>query len=107
VKLSNVGSRVIVNNVRGYLQSRIVYFLMNLNVAPRSFYISRHGESMFNLEQKIGGNSSLSAQGQVFAMKVPLIMKDQVGSNTKLTIWTSTLKRTIETSQHLPYPKVF
>lgn len=49
VKLSNVGLRVVINNVRGYLQSRIIHFLMNLNIAPRSFYISRHGESIFNL----------------------------------------------------------
>jgi hypothetical protein len=41
VKLINVGNQVIVNKVRGYIQSRIVYFLMNINITPRSFYFCR------------------------------------------------------------------
>ena len=30
----------------------------------RTIYLSRHGESEFNLYGKIGGNSSLSTQGE-------------------------------------------
>lgn len=106
VKLSNVGSQVIVNNVRGYLQSRIVYFLMNLNITPRSFFISRHGESMFNVDQRIGGDSSLSPRGMAFASKLPGILKDKVDPQNTLTIWTSTLKRTIQTASQTPYQKL-
>jgi 6-phosphofructo-2-kinase/fructose-2,6-biphosphatase 2 len=105
VKMSNVGSQVLVNNVHGYLQSRIVYFLMNLNISPTSFYISRHGESIFNFEEKIGGNSVLSARGKLFSTLLPKEIKSQVG-DAKLMIWTSTLKRSIETANHLPFPKL-
>lgn len=33
----------------------------------RVIYISRHGESMYNLENRIGGNPSLSPQGMKYA----------------------------------------
>ncbi|KAI8895770.1 histidine phosphatase superfamily [Globomyces pollinis-pini] len=104
VKVINVGKQIVTNNVQGYLQSRIVYFLMNLNTVTRSFYISRHGESMFNLEGKIGGNSTLSPQGQLFAEKLPEVIKSVAGDD--LVIWTSTLTRTIQTGSLLPYPKL-
>lgn len=41
IKLINVGSQVIINMIQGYLESRIVYYLMNLHIAPRKIYFSR------------------------------------------------------------------
>lgn len=41
VKLLNVGEKITVNRVAGYLQSRIVYYLMNLHVRPRKIYFAR------------------------------------------------------------------
>lgn len=41
VKLINVGSQVVVNQIRDYLQSRVVYYLMNLHIKPRSIWLSR------------------------------------------------------------------
>lgn len=41
IKLINVGSQVIVNMVKGYLESRIVYYLMNLHIRGRKIYMSR------------------------------------------------------------------
>jgi len=41
VKLVNVGSQVIINRIQDYLQSRVVYYLMNLHIKPRSIWISR------------------------------------------------------------------
>ncbi|KAI8835000.1 histidine phosphatase superfamily [Chytriomyces cf. hyalinus JEL632] len=105
VKLINIGERVLVNNVRGYIQSRIVYFLMNLNITPRCVYFSRHGESMFNVEGKIGGDSDLSPRGWQYANSLPDIIKKQMEDPT-LTVWTSTLKRTIQTASHLAYPQL-
>ncbi len=101
VKLINVGQEVMVHKVRGYLQSRIVYFLMNLNITPRSIYFARHGESLFNVQGRIGGDADLSPQGQTFARKLPEILNPLLGEETLLTIWTSTLKRTIQTAQHV------
>ena len=41
VKLIDVGAQVIINQIRDYLQSRVVYYLMNLHIKPRSIWISR------------------------------------------------------------------
>lgn len=64
IKIFNVGSRYLVNRVQDHIQSRIVYYLMNIHVTPRSIYLSRHGESELNLLGRIGGDSGLSSQGQ-------------------------------------------
>lgn len=41
VKLIDVGSKVIINQIQDYLQSRVVYYLMNLHIKPRSIWLSR------------------------------------------------------------------
>ncbi|CEP19410.1 hypothetical protein [Parasitella parasitica] len=105
IKLINVGSQVIINMIRGYLESRIVYYLMNLHIAPRKIYMSRHGESMFNVEGKIGGDSALSPRGMLYASKLPELIKQNLGDKD-LIVWTSTMKRTIQTSSLLDYPKM-
>lgn len=107
VKLINVGSQVIINKINGYLQSRIVYYLMNFHIAPRSILMCRHGESMFNTCGKIGGDADLSPRGRLFAASLPDVVKRLVPlDHDKMTVWTSTLKRTIQTSEHLPHPKL-
>ncbi|KTG32598.1 hypothetical protein cypCar_00023770 [Cyprinus carpio] len=63
IKIFNVGSRYLVNQVQDHIQSRIVYYLMNIHVTPRTIYLCRHGESELNLLGRIGGDSGLSARG--------------------------------------------
>lgn len=41
VKIYNVGERLVVNNIRGYLQSRIVFFLMNVHHKKRTIWFAR------------------------------------------------------------------
>lgn len=41
IKLVNVGSQYIINMIRGYLESRIVYYLMNLHTRPKRIWFSR------------------------------------------------------------------
>lgn len=69
IKIFNVGSRYLVNRVQDHIQSRIVYYLMNIHVTPRSIYLSRHGESELNLLGRIGGDSDLSSQGLKVTLK--------------------------------------
>ena len=40
-KLIDVGHQVIINRIKDYLQSRVVYYLMNLHIKPRSIWLSR------------------------------------------------------------------
>lgn len=41
LKIMNIGKQVIINRIQDYLQSRIVYYLMNLHIRPRSVWLSR------------------------------------------------------------------
>ncbi|KAG8747616.1 Fructose-2,6-bisphosphatase [Ceratobasidium sp. 414] len=41
VKIINVGNQVQMNRIHGYVQSRIVFYLMNLHLKPRSIFMSR------------------------------------------------------------------
>ena len=49
VKLIDVGNQVIINRIRDYLQSRVVYYLMNLHIRPRSIWLSRVEHSLRHL----------------------------------------------------------
>lgn len=64
IKVIDVGRRFLVNRVQDHIQSRIVYYLMNIHVQPRTIYLCRHGESEHNLQGKIGGDSGLSSRGR-------------------------------------------
>ncbi|OTA54951.1 6-phosphofructo-2-kinase [Hypoxylon sp. EC38] len=102
LKIMDVGSQVIINRIQDYLQSRVVYYLMNLHIRPRSVWLSRHGESLYNLYGRIGGDADLSPRGHLYAKKLPELVRQSVGDDRPLTVWTSTLKRTIQTARFLP-----
>ncbi|KAM9828550.1 6-phosphofructo-2-kinase/fructose-2,6-bisphosphatase-like isoform X5 [Syngnathus typhle] len=99
IKIYEVGKRYQVNLVQDHLQSRIVYYLMNIHVAPRSIYLSRHGESELNLLGRIGGDSSLSARGYEYAASLKTFLQSQKIHDLK--VWTSHMKRTIQTAHTL------
>ncbi|KAK6203046.1 Fbp26 protein [Scheffersomyces amazonensis] len=108
IKLVNVNTQIILNRIESYLESRIVYYVMNLHIKPRCIWLSRHGESAYNLTGQIGGDSDLSDRGMRYAKKLPELVLKSLGEenkHTNLTIWTSTLKRTQQTASFLPYKK--
>ena len=48
----------------------------NLDIPEgRTIYLSRHGESEYNLEDRIGGDSNLTPRGQQYAKSLGLFMK--------------------------------
>ena len=44
-----------------------MYFLMHLNLQKKSIFFTRHGESLYNLEGRIGGNAPLTDAGKKYA----------------------------------------
>ncbi|XP_003982212.1 6-phosphofructo-2-kinase/fructose-2,6-bisphosphatase 4 isoform X2 [Panthera pardus] len=102
IKIMDVGQSYVVNRVADHIQSRIVYYLMNIHVTPRSIYLCRHGESELNLKGRIGGDPGLSPRGREFAKSLAQFISDQ---NIKdLKVWTSQMKRTIQTAEALGVP---
>lgn len=49
LKIMNVGNQVFINRIQDYLQSRVVYYLMNLHIKPRSIWLSRVGAKQYRM----------------------------------------------------------
>jgi broad specificity phosphatase PhoE/predicted kinase len=102
VKIIDVGRKMVLHRIEGYLLARVVHFLLNLHVQPRSVWVTRHGESEFNVLGRIGGDAPLSVAGRAYARALAGVVRDRIGSD--LVVWTSTLRRTVETAQILGLP---
>ncbi|KAM4587549.1 6-phosphofructo-2-kinase/fructose-2,6-bisphosphatase 2 isoform 5-T6 [Odontesthes bonariensis] len=102
IKVINVGRRFLVNRVQDYIQSKIVYYLMNIHVHSHSIYLCRHGESNHNVEGRIGGDAELSPRGKQFARALRDFIDEHKLSDLK--VWTSQLRRTIQTAEELGVP---
>lgn len=75
-----------------------------LRVAATTVYLSRHGESEFNVLGKVGGDAVLSPRGRAYGRRLAEFV------NTTLRpriagVWTSTLRRTVETAAAIAAPK--
>ena len=101
VKIVDVGRQVVANRIGGYVPSRLVYYLMNLHLAPRDIWLTRHGESAFNVKGLLGGDPGLSARGAQYAKALAVELPKRVQGTPKL--WTSTLQRTVNTAKGLPW----
>jgi len=99
VKLIDVGKRVEIHDVRGYIQGRITQFVMNLHITPRTIWLTRHGESTANMAGVVGTDMPLTSRGATFAKSLAEFIGNQ--NPGPGTIWTSTLQRTIQTAMPL------
>ncbi len=114
IKLINAGERVVANNCAfGYLSQRIVFYLINLHIKSRRTYFARAGTT--KEEDSYKADASLSAAGEDYAKKMSDVLIqhreqerkaiiDQGGPDNALkplTVWTSTRRRTVETSNYL------
>ena len=116
---------MLVHKHEGHIQSRIVYYLMNIHITPRTIYLTRvtsqlsinlhrvltgsflfskqHGESVHNIAGRIGGDTDLSPRGQQYANELGRFIQEQQIPN--LRVWTSWMKRTIQTARGIDAPQ--
>lgn len=108
--------KFVMHNIRGYLPLKVVHFTMNLHTMPRTFYLTRHGQSEYNLSGKIGGDSGLSKNGLEYAKRLAKFAEENIGTKEIINengkresvsvparLWTSTLIRTKETAQFIKH----
>lgn len=112
------GLNILFNHCTNPLQ--VAHFVMNLHTLPRVFYLSRHGQSEYNLLGKIGGDAGLTDAGLEYARRLANfahnviamdVEKDGETGEEKRTpcparLWTSTLRRTKETAQFIKHDKI-
>lgn len=137
VQMIDVGRKVVAHQVRGFLSAQLVSYLLNFNLAARQIWITRHGESIDNVNGKIGGDSDLSVYGLAYARALTAFTKyerqvwdihqrdkalsthfppqegdttppnpdynhgdDGTESTKSFCVWTSMLRRSIQTAQY-------
>ena len=100
VRIIDVGRKLEIHRIQGYLASRLVYFLMNIHPIPRPIFLTRHGESLYNALGRIGGDSGLAPRGEAFASRLARFFEDERSSDD-LVVFTSTLVRTVDTARWL------
>eukprot|EP00878_Enallax_costatus_P001097 GHUV01001234.1.p1 GENE.GHUV01001234.1~~GHUV01001234.1.p1 ORF type:complete len:335 (+),score=87.84 GHUV01001234.1:377-1381(+) len=77
----------------------------------RKIWLTRHGESVYNQKALIGGDSPLSVNGRAYADVLPEVIMSRLPKNSDgmpvpVSVWTSTLQRTIQTAASLPFAKL-
>ena len=102
MRIVDRGRRVEIHEVYGWIPGRIVCFLTNLQVTRRPVWLTRHGQSAWNVLGRIGGDSELSpARPRVRAEPRGLRAPPASAPRSDLDVWTSTLRRTRETAAPL------
>lgn len=100
IKIINAGHQVLFNNLQGPILMKLGHFLMHLRLQTPPIWLSRHGQSIFNTQHRVGGDSSLSPNGRFYAESLASFMQEQEIP----IVWTSTLHRTIQTASRLGRP---
>ncbi|RKP27310.1 6-phosphofructo-2-kinase-domain-containing protein [Syncephalis pseudoplumigaleata] len=100
-QLINVGRKVIATNIQSYLASQVVFYLMNMNLAPRQIWLTRHGESTDNILGRIAYAAALARL--VAQERRQFVARAEASEATSIRdgpfhVWTSCMKRTIQTA---------
>jgi broad specificity phosphatase PhoE len=70
IKISDGGKRVVAHNVMGYLEAKLVSFVMNIHSEPRVVLLARHGQTDYNLADRVGGDSDITEKGRRFGVSL-------------------------------------
>ncbi|MGD8859464.1 MAG: 6-phosphofructo-2-kinase/fructose-2,6-bisphosphatase [Myxococcales bacterium] len=106
LRVTNAGQQVVANRVEGYLSARLTFFLVNLHLTTRPIWITRHGESTYNLEGRLGGDPDLTARGQAYAHSLADLLDEVFPDPDSLVVWTSSLRRAGQTANPLARPSM-
>ncbi|PVU89964.1 hypothetical protein BB559_004835 [Furculomyces boomerangus] len=103
IKLINSGGRIITNQLKGYLPTRIAFYLMNIHTYSRRIYLAQAGRADIN-----SSGSELSPEGIEYAKKLRIAVKQRFienppknsysGVNRILKVWTSSQTECLQTA---------
>jgi len=100
------------HRMHGYLRMRIAQFLSVLRPWKHTIYLSRHGESTYNVEKKLGGDPGLSPAGTEYARRLGVYSEHCIQTNphtgrkVAARLWTSSLQRTELTAACISHPEL-
>jgi 6-phosphofructo-2-kinase len=108
IKMIDVGKKIITYKIQGFLPSQTIYYLLNFNLQERQIWLTRNAESWDNVHGKLGGDSSITNKGVKFSKALARFInfkrdefaKAKPETSQFFNIWTSSLKRSVDTSQY-------
>lgn len=104
IQLINYNTEIVIRNVNGFLQSKVLSFLVNLIPGENPIYFTRHGGSENDLKNIRGGDSGLNDTGRSYAQALYKFLSNEEyikNGSKKFNIYCSTLKRSLHTAQEL------
>jgi hypothetical protein len=102
VKLIDVGKQVIINQIQDYLQSRVVYYLMNLHIKPRSIWLSRVCTSSVSYRNANSINSMVS-RNITSAVRLEVTPTSPSVARHMRTLFLHSSRNQLEILGYLPY----
>lgn len=102
IKVVDAGDKIVSHQIVEHLASRVVFFLLNAHIEARSIWLTRHGESEFNVQGRIGGDARLTELGVSYAEQLAEFVRNRI--ERPITVWSSTLRRAMETADRLELP---
>lgn len=75
IKIIDVGRKIISHRITGYLPSQCVFYLMQIHIKERVIWLTRHGQSLFNVQDRIGGDPDLSKKGMAYSHALAAFFK--------------------------------
>ncbi|KAK4531577.1 hypothetical protein CCYA_CCYA08G2434 [Cyanidiococcus yangmingshanensis] len=102
VKIIDGGKKFVLYNLKGHLQSKIVSYLTSVHIIPRLIYLSRHGESEWNVTGQLGGDPPITRRGEAYAKRLSEFLQREFRGRSPPTVWCSQLRRTWLTVRHIP-----
>ena len=104
IKIINFTEKLLIKNIYGINESLLISYLMNLRLNKYPIYLTRHGQSINNTKNIIGGDCSLCEKGFEYREKLHEFIKKDI--NGDFIIFTSCLKRTKITAELFTEKKI-
>ncbi|ODQ79986.1 hypothetical protein BABINDRAFT_161640 [Babjeviella inositovora NRRL Y-12698] len=124
VKVINAGKKVISYNIKGFLSSQAVFYLLNINLTEKQIWLTRVGETDNDVDGIMGGDCHLTSLGKKYSKALAKFIKtkkkefrldqlnkayinnvDVAHSRTNydpdVSVFTSMTARALETAQYL------
>jgi len=113
IKVYNVGRKVVTRNTTGYIPSQIAFYLQNIHIEPRKIWLTRHAESLDQVNNILGRDSGdLTDAGRQYCLMLTRFIKAQqekvMGTGHEVLILAGTQQVHHATIEHLQliYPCV-
>jgi 6-phosphofructo-2-kinase len=85
-QMINVGRKVTLHNIHGFLANQTVQYLQHFHLRPRQIWLTRSAESYDDVDDRVGGESSLTDAGIEYAKVLHIFINEQRSHQSKSSV---------------------